>query len=168
MNRGLNFYGIILVTIATLVFSLNDFGVVHATTGIDLDNNAAQSNQVPDLKSDPNDNDKSSSSSNNNDDNNNDDNNNDDKSSSSSNNNDDNNNDDKSSSSSNNNDDKSSTSPTITSPTTASSTSPTITSPTTASSSGSNDNVPMSLPFNSNMADESDDEKDYSSIIPFP
>ncbi len=48
MNRGLNFYSIILVTIATLlVFSLNDFGVVHATTGIDLDNNLAQSNQVP-------------------------------------------------------------------------------------------------------------------------
>ena len=105
MNRGLNFYGIILVTIATiLVFSLTEFGVVHATTGIDLDNNPAQSNQVPDLKSDPNDNDdsnndKSSSSSSNNDDNNND------KSSSSSssnnNNNDDNNNDD-------NNNDKSS------------------------------------------------------------
>jgi hypothetical protein len=28
--------------------------------------------------------------------------------------------------------------------------------------------VPMALPFNSNMADESDDEKDYSSVIPFP
>ncbi len=57
MNRGLNFYGIILVTIATLVFSVNEFGVAHATTGIDLGNNPAQSNQVPDLKSDPNDND---------------------------------------------------------------------------------------------------------------
>ena len=28
MNRGLNFYGIILVIIATLVFSVNEFGVV--------------------------------------------------------------------------------------------------------------------------------------------
>jgi hypothetical protein len=28
--------------------------------------------------------------------------------------------------------------------------------------------VPMALPFNSNMADESDNEKDYSSVIPFP
>ena len=77
MNRGLNFYAIILVTIATLVFSVNEFGVVHATTGIDLGNNPAQSNQVPDLKSDPNDNDdnnndKSSNNNNNNDDNNND------------------------------------------------------------------------------------------------
>jgi hypothetical protein len=26
----------------------------------------------------------------------------------------------------------------------------------------------MALPFNSNMADESDDEIDYSSVIPFP
>ena len=57
MNRGLNFYGIILVTIATLVFSVNEFGVVHATTGIDLGNNPAQSNKYRDLKSDPNDND---------------------------------------------------------------------------------------------------------------
>ncbi len=32
----------------------------------------------------------------------------------------------------------------------------------------SDDDVPMALPFNSNMADESDDEKDYSSVIPFP
>ena len=110
MNRGLNFYGIILVTIATLVFSVNDFGVVHATTGIDLDNNPAQSNPVPDLKSDQNDNDKSSSS------------------------------------------------------TSSSSTTTTTTTTTTSS----NDDVPMALPFNSNMADESDDEKDYSSVIPFP
>ncbi|MBA2268772.1 MAG: hypothetical protein H0W19_10635 [Nitrosopumilus sp.] len=134
MNRGLNFYGIILVTIATLVFSVNDFGVVHATTGIDLDNNPAQSNPVPDLKSDQNDNDKSSSSTSSN---------NNDKSSSStsSNNNDDNNN------------DKSSSSTTTT---------------TTTTTTSSNDDVPMALPFNSNMADESDDEKDYSSVIPFP
>ena len=47
MNRGLNFYGIMLVTIATLVFSVNEFGVAHATTGIDLDNNPSQSNRVP-------------------------------------------------------------------------------------------------------------------------
>ncbi len=114
MNRGLNFYGIILVTIATLVFSVNDFGVVHATTGIDLDNNPAQSNPVPDLKSDQNDNDKSSSST------------------------------------SSNNNDKSSS------------------STTTTTTTSSNDDVPMALPFNSNMADESDDEKDYSSVIPFP
>ena len=120
MNRGLNFYSIILVTITTLlVFSLNNFGVVHATTGIDLDDNPAQSNPVPDLKSDPNDNEDSNN----------------------------NNNDDT-------NNDKSST------------TTSTSTSTTTATT--SNDNVPMSLPFNSNMADESDDEKDYSSIIPFP
>ena len=77
MNRGLNFYGIILLTIATiLVFSLTDFGVVHATTGIDLDDNPAQSNPVPDLKSDPNDNEESPNN-NNNDDTNNDNNNND-------------------------------------------------------------------------------------------
>ena len=128
MNRGLNFYSIILVTITTLlVFSLNNFGVVHATTGIDLDNNLAQSNQIPDLKSDPNDNEESPSNNNNNDDPNNDD---------------------------TNNDKSTSTS------TTSTSTSTTTTT--------SNDNVPMSLPFNSNMANESDDEKDYSSIIPFP
>ncbi len=120
MNRGLNFYGIILVTIATLVFSVNEFGVVHATTGIDLGNNPAQSNQVPDLKSDPNDNDD----------------NNNDKSSNNNNNNDDNNNDKSGSSSS--------------------------------TTTNSKDNVPMALPFNSNMADESDNEKDYSSVIPFP
>jgi len=129
MNRGLNFYGIILVTIATLVFSVNDFGVVHATTGIDLDNNPAQSNPVPDLKSDQNDNDKSSSSTSSN------------------------NNDKSSSSTSSNNNDKSSSSTTTT---------------TTTTTTSSNDDVPMALPFNSNMADESDDEKDYSSVIPFP
>jgi len=123
MNRGLNFYAIILVTIATLVFSVSQSGVGHATTGIDLGNNPAQSNQVPGLKSDPNDND----------DNNND--------KSSNNNNDDNNNDKSSSSSS---------------------------TTTTTSSSSSKGDVPMALPFNSNMADESDDEKDYSSVIPFP
>jgi len=134
MNRGLNFYGIILVTIATLVFSVNEFGVVHATTGIDLGNNPAQSNQVPDLKSDPNDNDDNNNdkSSNNNNNNNND---------KSSNNNNNNNNDD------NNNDKSGSSSSTTT---------------------NSKDDVPMALPFNSNMADESDNEKDYSSVIPFP
>src|SRR6476619_6303257 len=93
MNRGLNFYAIILVTIATLVFSVSESGVGHATTGMDLGNNPAQSNQVPGLKSDPNDNDdnnndKSSNNNNNNnnnnDNNNNDDNNNDKSSSSSS------------------------------------------------------------------------------------
>ena len=115
MNRGLNFYGILLVTIATLVFSVNEFGVAHATTGIDLGNNPAQSNQALDLNSDPNDND-------------------------------DNNNDKSSSSSSD-------------------SGSSTTTSTTTTTS---NDDVPMALPFNSNMADESDDEMDYSSVIPFP
>src|SRR6188472_465608 len=130
MNRGLNFYAIILVTIATLVFSVSESGVGHATTGIDLGNNPAQSNQVPGLKSDPNDND----------DNNND-------KSSNNNNNNNNNNDD------NNNDKSSSSSSTTT---------------TTTSSSSSKGDVPMALPFNSNMADESDDEKDYSSVIPFP
>jgi len=132
MNRGLNFYAIILVTIATLVFSVSQSGVGHATTGIDLGNNPAQSNQVPGLKSDPNDNDDNNNdkSSNNNDNNNN------------NNNNDDNNNDKSSSSSS--------------------------TTTTTTSSSSSKGDVPMALPFNSNMADESDDEKDYSSVIPFP
>lgn len=110
MNRGLNFYAIILVTIATLVFSVSQSGVGHATTGIDLGNNPAQSNQVPGLKSDPNDND-------------------------------------------DNNNDKSSSSSSTT---------------TTTSSSSSKGDVPMALPFNSNMADESDDEKDYSSVIPFP
>ena len=114
MNRGLNFYGIILVIIATLVFSVNELGVVHATTGIDLGNNPAQSNQVPDLKSDPNDNDD--------------------------------NNNDKSSNNDDNNNDKSSSTTTT----------------------NSKDDVPMALPFNSNMADESDNEKDYSSVIPFP
>ncbi len=110
MNRGLNFYAIILVTIATLVFSVNEFGVVHATTGIDLANNPSQSSQVPDLKSNPNDND-------------------------------------------DRNNDKSSSSTTTT---------------TTTTTTTSKDDVPMALPFNSNMADESDDEKDYSSVIPFP
>ncbi len=132
MNRGLNFYGILLVTIATLVFSVNEFGVAHATTGIDLGNNLAQSNQAPDLNSDPNDND----------------NNNNDKSSSNDNNNNDNN---------NNNNDKSS-----------SSSSSSATTTTTTTTTTSNDDVPMALPFNSNMADESDDEMDYSSVIPFP
>jgi hypothetical protein len=142
MNRGLNFYGIILLTIATiLVFSLTDFGVVHATTGIDLDDNPVQSNQVPDLKSDPNDNEESTSN-NNNDDNNDD-----------TNNNNNNNNND------NNNDMSSTSTGTSSTPTSPSSSTTTTTS---------NDNVPMSLPFNSNMADESDDETDYSSIIPFP
>jgi hypothetical protein len=154
MNRGLNFYAIILVTIATLVFSVSQSGVGHATTGIDLGNNPAQSNQVPGLKSDPNDIDynnidKSSYNINNNNNNNNDDNNND-KSSNSNNNNDDNNND--------NNNDKSSSSSSTTTTTTSSS----------SSSSSSKGDVPMALPFNSNMADESDDEKDYSSVIPFP
>ena len=136
MNRGLNFYAIILVTIATLVFSVSQSGVGHATTGIDLGNNPAQSNQVPGLKSDPNDNDDNNNdqSSNNNDDNNNNNNNNDD----------------------NNNDQSSSSSSTTTTTTTSS------------SSSSSKGDVPMALPFNSNMADESDDEKDYSSVIPFP
>ena len=143
MNRGLNFYAIILVTIATLVFSVNEFGVVHATTGIDLGNNPAQSNQVPDLKSDPNDNDDNNNDKSSNNNNNNDDNNNDKSSNNNNNNNDDNNNDD-------NNNDKSSSSTTTTTTTT------------------SKDDVPMALPFNSNMADESDDEKDYSSVIPFP
>ena len=132
MNRGLNFYAIILVTIATLVFSVSQSGVGHATTGMDLGNNPAQSNQVPGLKSDPNDND----------DNNND-------KSSNNNNNNNNNNDD-------NNNDKSSSS------------SSTTTTTTSSSSSSSKGDVPMALPFNSNMADESDDEKDYSSVIPFP
>jgi hypothetical protein len=140
MNRGLNFYAIILVTIATLVFSVNEFGVVHATTGIDLGNNPSQSNQVPDLKSDPNDNDDNNNDKSSNNNNNNNDDNNNDKSSNNDNNN--NNNDD-------NNNDKSSSSTTTTTTT-------------------SKDDVPMALPFNSNMADESDDEKDYSSVIPFP
>jgi len=141
MNRGLNFYAIILVTIATLVFSVSQSGVGHATTGIDLGNNPAQSNQVPGLKSDPNDNDDNNNDkSSNNDDNNND-------KSSNNNNNNNNNNDD------NNNDKSSSSSSTTT---------------TTTSSSSSKGDVPMALPFNSNMADESDDEKDYSSVIPFP
>ena len=150
MNRGLNFYGIILLTISTiLVFTLTDFGVVHATTGIDLDDNPAQFNQVPNLKSDPDDNEESTSNNNNNN-NNNDDTNNDDASNNNNNNN--NNNDDT------NNDDQSSTSTSRTPISTSTST------PTTTS----NDNVPMSIPFNSNMADESGDETDYSSIIPFP
>jgi hypothetical protein len=145
MNRGLNFYGIILLTISTiLVFTLTDFGVVHATTGIDLDDNPAQFNQVPNLKSDPDDNEESTSNNNNNNNNNNDDTNNDD------------------ASNNNNNDDQSSTS-------TSTSTSRTpISTSTSTPTTTSNDNVPMSIPFNSNMADESDDETDYSSIIPFP
>ena len=127
MNRGLNFYAIILVTIATLVFSVSQSGVGHATTGIDLGNNPAQSNQVPGLNSNPNNND--------------DDNNNDDKSTSSSN------------GDNNNNDDKSTSSTSSTS---------------SSTSSSSRGDVPMALPFNSNMADESNNEKDYSSVIPFP
>ena len=38
----------------------------------------------------------------------------------------------------------------------------------TTTTTTSKDDVPMALPFNSNMADESDNEKDYSSVIPFP
>src|SRR6476620_4486666 len=134
MNRGLNFYAIILVTIATLVFSVSESGVGHATTGIDLGNNPAQSNQVPGLKSDPNDNDdnnndKSSNNNNNNNDNN-DDNNNDKSSNNNNDNNDDNNNDKSSSSSS----------------------SSSTTTTTTSTSSSSKGDVPMALPFNSNMA----------------
>ena len=109
MNRGLNFYAIILVTIATLVFSVNEFGVVHATTGIDLGNNPSQSNQVPDLKSDPNDNDDNNNDKSSNNNNNNDDNNNDKSSNNNNNNNDDNNN-----NNDDNNNDKSSSSSTTT------------------------------------------------------
>ncbi|MDF0680273.1 MAG: hypothetical protein P0116_04845 [Candidatus Nitrosocosmicus sp.] len=135
------------MTIATLVFSVSESGVGHATTGIDLGNNPAQSNQVPGLKSDPNDNDDNNNdkSSNNNNDNNKNNNNDDNNNDKSSNNNNDNNDD--------NNNDKSSSSSSTT---------------TTTSSSSSKGDVPMALPFNSNMADESDDEKDYSSVIPFP
>jgi hypothetical protein len=150
MNRGLKSYGILLVLITTLVFTLTDFGVVNATTSTDQ-NPSTQSSGLPDLNPDSgdknpcddcNNNNNDDNSNNNNDDNSN--NNNDDSSTSSTNANSNNNNDDSSTSSTNansNNNEKENI----------------------------NNDVPMSLPFNSNVGGESDDkEKDFSSVIPFP
>ena len=158
MNRGLKSYGILLVMITTLVFTL-DFGVVNATTSADQ-NPSTQSSGLPDLNHDSGDKnqcDDCNSNGNNNNNNNNDDddddnnkNNNDLEdgsiSSSSSNANNKNNNDLEdgsiSSSSSSNNDGEENI---------------------------NSGDVPMSLPFDSHVGEESDDnEKDYSSIIPFP
>ncbi|VFJ14666.1 conserved exported protein of unknown function [Candidatus Nitrosocosmicus franklandus] len=162
MNRGLKYYGIMLTMIATLVFTLNDFAVVNATTGINQ-NNSTQINPLNELLPDSsgvstcdecagnngddngnNRNDDKSDVSNRND--NTDDN--DGRSSSSSNSDDDDDDDNKDNdgrSSSSNGDDSNN------------------------NNNNNDDDVPMSLPFNSNVADESDDEeKDYSSAIPFP
>lgn len=136
MNRGLKSYGILLVMITTLVFTL-DFGVVNATTSADQ-NPSTQSSGLPELNHDSGDKnqcDDCNSNGNNNNNNNDDD---DDD------NNNKNNNDleDGSTSSSSNNDGEKNI---------------------------NSGDVPMSLPFNSNVGEESDDnEKDYSSIIPFP
>ena len=132
MNRGLKSYGIMLIMITTLIFTLN-FGVVNATSSFSSTsssspaasssinpNNSTQANPLTGLNSDSNDVSTCEDCASNNDDNGNDD----------------NNNDGDSSSSGNDGD-------------------------------GEGD-VPMSLPFNSNLADESDDEKDYSNAIPFP
>lgn len=143
MNRGLKYYGIMLTMIATLVFTLNDFAVANATTGINQ-NNSTQINPLNELLPD------SSGMStcdecagNNGDDN---DNNSNDDESDVSNRNDNNNDNDESRSSSSNGDDSKNN-----------------------NNNNDDDDVPMSLPFNSNVADESDDEeKDYSSAIPFP
>lgn len=145
MNRGLKYYGIMLTMIATLVFTLNDFAVANATTGINQ-NNSTQINPLNELLPD------SSGMStcdecagNNGDDN---DNNSNDDESDVSNRNDNNNDNDESRSSSSNGDDSKNNN---------------------NNNNNDDDDVPMSLPFNSNVADESDDEeKDYSSAIPFP
>jgi hypothetical protein len=136
MNRGLKSYGIMLIMITTLIFTLN-FGVVNATSSFSSTssspatsssinpNNSTQANPLTGLNSDSNDVSTCEDCVSNND---------------NSNSNDDNNNNkdnDGDSRSSGNDED------------------------------GDGD-VPMSLPFNSNLADESDDEKDYSNAIPFP
>ena len=51
MNRGLKYYGIMIIMIATLVFTLNDFGVVNATTSVNQ-NNSTQINPLNELISD--------------------------------------------------------------------------------------------------------------------
>jgi hypothetical protein len=139
MNRGLKFYGIVLVMIATLVFTLNGFEVVNATTSVNQ-NNSIQTNPLNELIFDSSgmstcDNCASNSDNNNN--------NNDDNSYEGDGNNNDNNNNNGDDSGNNNNGDDS-------------------------GNNNNGDDVPMSLPFNSNLADESDDDEDYSSEIPFP
>ena len=138
MNRGLKSYGILLVMITTLVFTL-DFGVVNATTSADQ-NPSTQSSGLPDLNHDSGDKNQC-----------------DDCNSNGNNNNNNNNDDDDDDNNKNNND---------------------LEDGSISSSSSSNNDgeeninsgdVPMSLPFNSHVGEESDDnEKDYSSIIPFP
>ena len=51
MNRGLKYYGIMLIMIATLVFTLNDFEIVNATTSVNQ-NNSTQINPLNELISD--------------------------------------------------------------------------------------------------------------------
>ena len=142
MNRGLKYYGIMLIMIATLVFTLNDFGVVNATTSVNQ-NNSTQINPLNELISD------SSGISTCNDciSNNGDDDNNDDDGDGNNNGNSANDNDDNGDSNNGDNDNNNNDG---------------------GSGDNNNNDVPMSLPFNSNLADESDDEKDYSSAIPFP
>ena len=48
MNRGLKYYGIMLVMIATLVFTINGFEIVNATTGVNQ-NNSTQTNPLNEL-----------------------------------------------------------------------------------------------------------------------
>ncbi|HEX5904974.1 MAG TPA: hypothetical protein VFY50_02890 [Candidatus Nitrosocosmicus sp.] len=137
MNRGFKYYGIMLIMIATLVFTLNGFEVVNAT--IVNQNNSTQTNPLNELIFDSSGMSTCDDCASNSDDNNN---NNGDEGDGNSNDNNrnDNNNGDDNNNNNNNGDD----------------------------SGDNNDDVPMSLPFNSNLADESDDEKDYSSEIPFP
>lgn len=156
MNRGLKSYGIFLVMITTLVFTLTDFGVVNATTSADQ-NPSTQSSGLPELSHDSGDKNQCDDCNNNDNDNNN--NNND---------NNDNSDDGRSSSSNANNDNDNDDSSTGSSSSSSSN----------ANSNNNNNNekenansgdVPMSLPFNSNVGEQSDDsEKDYSSVIPFP
>ena len=152
MNRGLKSYGIFLVMITTLVFTLTDFGVVNATTSADQ-NPSTQSSGLPELNHDSGDKNRCDDCNNNND-NNNDNNDNSDDGSSSSNANNNNDNDDSSTSSSSSS---------------SSSSNANNNNDNNGKESTNSGDVPMSLPFNSNVGGQSDDsEKDYSSVIPFP
>ncbi|HEU5119971.1 MAG TPA: hypothetical protein VFT71_03195 [Candidatus Nitrosocosmicus sp.] len=145
MNRGLKYYGIMLIMIATLVFTLNGFEVVNAT--IINQNNSTQTNPLNELIFDSSGMSTCDDCASNSDDNNNNNNNNGDESDVNSNDNNRNDNDDGDNNNNNGDDNNNNNGD---------------------ESGDNNDDVPMSLPFNSNLADESDDEKDYSSEIPFP
>src|SRR5690349_13583604 len=164
MNRGLKSYGIFLVMITTLVFILTDFGVVNATTSANQ-NPSTQSNGLPELNHDSGDKNQCDDCNNNDNNNNNNDNNN------NNNDNDDNNDngDDSSISNSNNNNNNNNNNDDSSISSTSSSSSNANNNNNNGKESTNSGDVPMSLPFNSNVGEQSDDsEKDYSSVIPFP